>query len=208
VAGQDQGVRIQLAPATENKVPVVYGHVFQQAIITDAYLTSSDGKTNDTMTYVLTISEKTQTGTWLAHNIYWNDQKLEFQDDGVTVARGVPPNGEINNNLNDQVKIWMWAGGSNDVFNLGISGALAPGVFAYDIIPGATITYLMSDLVFAVIQVKYNSEKGITGLPTITFEIENTLKNPGDVIYDYLTSPRYGCGLDPSSIDATTMIPT
>ena len=205
VAGQDQGVRIQLPPTTENKVPVVYGRVFQQGIVTDAHLTSSDGKTNDTMTYVLTISEKTQTGSWTAHNIYWNDQRLEFKPDGITVARGVPPNGENNTNLDGLVKIWMWAGGSGSVFNLGIAGNAAPNVNAYDIIPTATNTYLMSDLVFAVIQVKYDAEKGVTGLPTITFEIENSLKNPGNVIYDYLTADRYGAGLSPSNITTATL---
>ena len=202
--GRDQGVRIQLPPATENKVPIIYGYVFQQSIVTDAYLTSSDGETNDTMTYVLTISEKTQTGSYTAHNVYWNDQRLVFQGDGITVSYGVPPDGVNNNNLNGLVKVWMWAGGSGSANSIGIAGGAAPGVNAYDIIPTATNTYLMSDLVFAVIQVKYDGEKGVTGLPTITFEIENSLKNPGNVMYDYLTSERYGAGLPANTINTAT----
>jgi hypothetical protein len=203
--GVDQGVRIQLPPATENKVPVIYGRVFQQGIVTDAHLTSSDGKTNDTMTYVITISEKTTTGNWTAHNIYWNDQKLFFQGDGITIDYGMPPDGIANNNLNGLVKIWMWAGGSASTNNLGIAGNAAPNVNAYDVIPTADNTYLMSALVFAVIQVKYDAEKGVTGLPTITFEIENSLKNPGNVIADYLLNDRYGCGLPTASVNTATM---
>jgi hypothetical protein len=61
--------------------------------------------------------------------------------------------------------------------------------------------YQLNGYVFAVMQVDYSSEKGTTGLGQITFQINNTLKNPGDVWYDYLTSTRYGAGFSTSTVD-------
>jgi len=64
-------------------------------------------------------------------------------------------------------------------------------------------TYNMSGLVYAIVKVTYNGEKGFTGLPTMTFRIANNVSNPADVWYDYMTSKRYGAGIDPSYIDST-----
>jgi len=192
---QDQGVRIQLPPATENKIPIIYGRAFQQPIITDARISSSGGTTQDIMTYVLTLSEYTQTGSFTCNDVYWNDQKLVFDTDGLTVISSITSDGEPSTNLANLVKVYMFAGGSGSSFNIPISGGATPGVNAYDIIPEVTSDYLMSDLVFAVVQLTYSSEKGVTSLPTMTFDITNSLSNPGDVWLDYMTSTRYGAGL-------------
>jgi hypothetical protein len=60
--------------------------------------------------------------------------------------------------------------------------------------------------VFAVIQIDYNGEKGITGLGQITFQLSNTLSNPGLVWYDYMTSERYGAAIPVQQINTTTSI--
>ena len=197
--GQDQGVRIQLPPATENKIPVIYGHAWQQGIITDARISNE----NKTMTYVITLSEKTQTGSWTAGDIYWNDQRLVFKADGFTVDYAVTSDNETNNNLNGLVRAWVYAGGSSSTYQ--IKGPTTP-VAAYSIIPNTTSSYAMSDLVFAVMQLDYNNEKGVTGLPTMTFELTNSLKNPGLVWYDYMTSDRYGGGFDVNEVNSWTSI--
>ena len=198
---QDQGVRVQLPPNTEQKVPIVYGHVFQQGIITDAKISNE----NKTMTYVITLSEKTQTGTWTAGEVYWNDQRLVFKADGKTVDYSVTSDNGTNDNLRDLVRVWLYAGGSSSTYQ--IKGP-TPAVNAYDTIPDTTATYAMSDLVFAVVQLDYNSEKGVTGLPTMTFELTNSLQNPGDVWYDYMTAQRYGAGFDQADVNTTTSIST
>jgi hypothetical protein len=53
----DQGVRLQIPPAANSKVPVLYGAAFFGGNITDAVMTN----TNKTMYYCLTLSEKTGT---------------------------------------------------------------------------------------------------------------------------------------------------
>lgn len=196
---QDQGVRIQLPPATENRVPIIYGRVFQQGAITDARISNE----NKTMTYVITLSEKTQTGSFTAGDVYWNDQRLVFKADGKTVDYAVTSDGTNNENLRDLVRVWVYAGGTSSTYQ--IKGP-SPAENAYDIIPNTTSSYAMSNLVFSVIQLDYNSEKGVTGLPTMTFELENSLKNPGLVWYDYMTANLYGAGFDSSEINTWTSI--
>lgn len=58
-ASGSQGGRIQVPPATNNKIPVVYGSAYVNGIITDARLKSLGGIDNDTMYYCLVLSEYT-----------------------------------------------------------------------------------------------------------------------------------------------------
>jgi hypothetical protein len=57
-------------------------------------------------------------------------------------------------------------------------------------------------------QIDYDAENGLTGLPQMTFEMTNSLNNPGDVLYDYLTSDRYGAKLTNADIDVNSIIGT
>jgi hypothetical protein len=193
---QDQGVRVQLPPATENKIPIIYGRAFQQPIITDARISAD----NKVMTYVLTLSELTQTGSYTFNAVYWNDQKLNFDTDGFTVISSDLPDGTTSTTFANLIKVYVFAGGSGSVFNEPIAGGANPGVNAYDLV-GESFDYAMTDLVFAVIQLTYDSAKGVTGLPTMTFDVTNSLSNPGEVWVDYLTSTRYGAGIILGNID-------
>lgn len=199
---QDQGVRVQIPPATENKVPIVYGSAYQQGIITDARISDS----NQTMTYVLALSEKTDTGSWSMGDIYWNDQRLVFKSTNTsTVDYSVTSDGANNENFRDLVKVYAWAGGSSSTNQI---WGPTPPVPAYSVIPETTSSYNMSDLVFAVVQLTYNSDKGVTGLPTMTFQLTNSLKNPGEVWYDYMTNNRYGAGFTTTQVNTWTSIAT
>ena len=204
---QDQGVRIQFPPATSNKIPIVYGHAFQKGMVTDARISNS----NQTMTYVLQLSEKTQTGTFTVGNIYWNDQKLVFNTDAGyehVVASSIDQNGNgsSNTNFDGLIRIRVYSGDTNSssqIFPLASTGNTEN---AKTTLGESDINYLLSDLVFAVIQIDYNSSKGVTGLAQMTFELTNSLINPGEVWYDYMTSARYGAGIDSSQIDTDSCI--
>jgi hypothetical protein len=211
---QDQGVRIQLPPATYNKVPVIYGHVFQQGILTDARINES----LNTMTYVLTLAEQTTTGTFTLNNIYWNDERLLFGADGYTVTAtektstisigGVTTStSTISTNLNGLVRCYTYAGGSSSTYQ--IQGPTPP-IAAYTIFDttnvASTASWAMSDLVFGVIQLNYDSAKGVTALPSMTYELTNSLSNPGEVWYDYITSERYGAGFTATAVNTVTSI--
>lgn len=202
-ANIDQGVRLQIDPSASNKIPVLYGTAYFGGVITDAVMTN----TNRTMFYCLTLSEKT--GTILSQNtassytfkdIYWDDQRIIFRNDGITVDYTVDRNGIIDRNLSGQVSVYCYAGNSatpvvpeNYTNNTLTNAAL--------VMPGwSTSTHQMSDLIFSIVKVDYNREKNVTGLGNMLFHIENTMKMPGDVLYDYMTNTRYGAGISSTEI--------
>lgn len=199
---QDQGVRVQLPPNTETKIPIIYGTAYQQGIITDARISDSNQK----MTYVLVLSEKTQTGVWSVGDIYWNDQRLVFKaGDSPIVDYGVGQDGSNNTNLDGLVTVNLWAGGSSSTYQIFPANSATN---AYDIIPDVDSSYQLNDLVFATVQLTYDGDKGVTSLPTMTFQLTNSLKNPGLVWYDYMTSTRYGAGFTATEINTVTSIST
>ena len=199
---QDPGVRIQFPPGTANKVPVVYGHAYQKGVVTDARISNS----NKTMTYVLVLSEKTQTGTFSTGDIYWNDQLLVFKTDAGSehiVASSIDQNGTgaSNTNFDGLIRVRVYSGdtnSSNQIFPLPATGNTEN---ARTLLAEDDTNYLLNGLIFAVVQIDYDSAKGVTGLAQITFELTNTLSNPGSVWYDYITSERYGVGIPTTQID-------
>jgi hypothetical protein len=193
-AQMDYGIQINLPPNQDNKIPVVYGTAVVAGVITDAVM-SADRKT---MTYVLTICEKTTTGTITFDEIYLGKSKVAFQSDGITAASLTDDNGNVDTNINGLVKIRCYNDGSTS--STSPTGYSASMSYAFDHVPNWDNTYTMNDYVFAVVEVTYSREKGFTGVPSLTFKIKNSLTQPGDVLYDFMTNTRYGAGINPASI--------
>lgn len=201
----DAGVRLQVDPDTTNAIPIVYGDAFLSGIVTDARLVNS----NQTMWFCLTLSEKT--GTLLStggdsvisfEEVYWGDQKITFQSDGITAASVIDNDGTVSTDINGLVKVYCFNNGSNyPVVPTGyVNGSLSA---AYAVWAGGsfwTSNHAMSNLVFALVRIDYNRDKNITTLPTMTFKLSNTLRQPGDVLYDYMTNTRYGAGIPAAEI--------
>jgi hypothetical protein len=181
---QDPGVRIQFPPATQNKIPIVYGTVNTKGTVTDARISNE----NKTMTYVLVLSEKTQTGTFSIGDIYWNDQQLIFDTDAGEahiVRSSVDQNGEgeANTNYDGLIRMRVYSGNVNAASQIFPPQATGNTVSAVTTLDEGDVKcpagYALNGLVFAVIQIDYNSEKGVTGLGQVTFQVSNTLSNPG-----------------------------
>lgn len=194
--------RVQQSPNSQHSVPVVYGSAFVGSIVTDAVLAND----NKTMFFVMTICEKTgrlfsnnQASAFSFLEVYWDGAKINFQSDGITVASIVDEDGVTSVDPAGLIKIYCYAGNSTTpVVPIGfVNNNLLP---AYSIMPGWTTNHTMNDLVFAVVRVDYNAEKQITGLGEISFKIQNSMDLPGDVLYDYITSTRYGAGIEESEI--------
>jgi hypothetical protein len=197
-ANIDRGVRLQVPPAGTNKIPVLYGTAFFGGIITDAQMTNN----NKTMFYCLTLSEKTGTllstgggSTYVFKDIYWNDQRIVFKEDGITADYTVDRAGSVDRSIGEQVKVYCYAGNS--------ATPVVPENYTNNTLTNATSimpswstgTHQMNDLLFAIVRVDYNREKNVTGIGNMLFHIDNSMKLPGDVLNDYMTNTRYGAGI-------------
>lgn len=196
----DQGVRLQLAPDTESKIPVLYGTAYFAGDITDANL-SDDYRT---MTFCLTLAETTGTrlsggaSSYTFNDVYLNNNRVVFKSDGVTVDFTVDRAGNQDISFRDLVKIHFYADNTG-IAPLGISANIPA---SHTVMPGWTAgTHPMTGLMFAVVQVTYNRDKGVTGLPECVFELTNSMTLVGDVLFDYMTNTRYGAGIHSSEIN-------
>lgn len=203
----DPGVRLQSPADPEKSIPVVYGTAVTSGILTDAVLSAD----NLTMYFCFTICEKTgltDLGSGAASEfgfnaVYWNDAKLFFDPaDGVTVKYSEDRNGNKDTNIDGLIQVYCYAG--NRSTPTAVRGYTVPtlldGATADEIMPNWTLNHNMTDLIFAIVKMKYNKEKGVTSVGNFRFQIENSMKAAGDCLYDYLTNTRYGAGLNPAEI--------
>ena len=200
--GADPGVSIQLPPATDNKLPILYGQAFTSGPIFDAAISNQ----NKTMTYCIALSEETTTGTFSCSEIFMNDVKLVFT--GNTVTSHVDPNQSTDTTYNGNVRVNIYQGGSSGSDVIFPASGTGNTTAATAIVPHWGANHTANNMVFAVMQIDYDAENGLSGLPQMTFKMNNTLNNPGDVLFDYLTNDRYGCGLSNAQIDITSITGT
>jgi hypothetical protein len=201
----DPGVRLQVPPASDYKIPVVYGAATFGGVITDAFLTSD--RLN--MYYVITLCEKTGTrlstataSAFVFNDVFLNDNRVIFQSDGITADYMIDREGNQDISVRNLVQIYCYANGSAVpvVPEYYTNAGLLP---AYSIMPNWDSTWTMSDLVFAIVKITYTKDKGVSGVPNMQFSLTNSMSLPGDCIYDYMTNTRYGAGIAASDINAS-----
>ena len=202
----DPGVRIQLPPGTDNKVPIVYGDAYTSGPIIDVNISNQ----NNTMHYCIVLSEETTTGNFTIGEIYWNDAKLVFGtgSDAHKVKSKIDKNASTNTDWKDKIRIRAYAGGSTAAKQIfPVPGGGVSAVASTTMMPHWTTTaqYTLSGLVYVMVEVDYSAEDQLTGLGALSIELQNSLNNPGDVLLDYLTNSRYGCGLQSADIDTDSI---
>lgn len=196
----DQGVRLQATADPSNRIPVVYGEAFTGGKLIDVEMSSD----NKTMYYVIVFSEKTGTkidGTQSVitfEDVYINNMRCVFQSDGVTVDYTQDRNELPDESLRGLVRVHCYSGNSSSP--VAVSGFATPSQSASSVMPSWTASDSMSDLIFAVVTVDYAPGKSSDKLPNITAHLKNTLTEPGDCLYDYMTNTRYGAGIPESEI--------
>ncbi|MFY8211760.1 MAG: hypothetical protein ACOVLB_03760 [Candidatus Nanopelagicus sp.] len=211
---QITGSRIQLPVSTDNKLGVVYGEAFIKGCIIDAKI-SEDQKI---MWYVLALTEVTDTGaislgdpdSATNSNIFWGDKQLVFGDsDKTKVTSWITSNGDTDDKVNGYMNIYLYRKGSFVGDNTTIDAITLlsdSSIAASERWNGPRYTYAgasptMANTAFVVIKLVYNENAGIIGLDQFTVKAINTLTKPGDVLLDYLTNIRYGCGVPYDSVD-------
>lgn len=201
-ANIDKGVRLQISPNAESKIPVLYGSAFFGGNISDAAMTNN----NKTMWYCLVLSEKTgnlySTGSassYTFENIYWNDQRIVFNSDGITANYTVDRSGNIDRSISGLVRVYCYRGGYNQgIVPDGYTGTVPA---ATSLFPNwNSSTHAMNGLIFALVRVDYNREKNVTGIGNMLFHVTNSMNLPGDALYDYLTNSTYGAGISGANI--------
>jgi hypothetical protein len=209
----DQGSRVQLPPATNNKLPVIYGTTWLKPIITDAKL-SIDQKT---MWYVCSLCEAPENNTSVYGggeisfgDIYWGDKKLNFDATDKTkviswTTTDTDGTTTTDTAVNGLINFYLYRKGSHSQTNTGNS--------AISILQDSNIesgerwksTDLMTNTAFMIVKVQYNQDLGLTGLETLTVKVQNTITKPGEALYNYLTNSYYGCGILASEINQQSL---
>lgn len=200
---QNPGNRVQIPPATDNKLPVVYGQAWVGGIITDLSITND----NQTLYYVLSLSEVTNNGsdTITIGDVYWGGKKCIFDTTDFTkVVQLVDMStGITDTSISGKMYIYLYDNGSYNGQNTSES--------AISVMQDPNLTYQwdsakqMTNCAFAIIKLNYSYESGTTGLQQTKFQITNSRHAPGDCFYDYLTNNVYGAAIPAASIDTASL---
>lgn len=208
----DSGVRQQIPPSAANTLPVVYGDAFLGGVFVDAALTIDQ----KTMYYVLAISNISPNGQFSfdTTQFYYGDRLVTFDSTDhtrvVSLTDGVP---NVDPKVNGYLYINLYTSNAAGTIT-NVNGTQAPSV-----VMGGTdlISSLrwpasgrqMNGLAFAIVKLIYSQSANTTGLSALTFHCSHYLNStgaakPGDVLYDYLTSPIYGGAVLTANVNSTT----
>lgn len=206
------GNRVQVPPATNNKLPVVYGTAFVGGAITDAKISTD----LSTMWFVIALNEVTDTGTITVNEIYYDGKLAAIDTNGNVTSLTSNNNGtpQVDTKINGKLSIYIFPNG-------GSSGTNTGGLTAQQILSDSTIAAnqrwdqgiytangqspTMDKTTFVIVRVKYDQDAGLTSLGQVQAKITNTLTKPGDVILDYLKNDRYGCAIPLAKIDTQSL---
>lgn len=201
---KDQGVTVSVNPDPKNTIPVIYGSAFTSGLITDAYMQAD----KRTMWFCITLSEMTGNlidGTasdMEFMEVYYSGLRLDFKADGYTVDIAYDDSGNNTNKFSGLIEVYPFVDGSDNpaVF---ITEGTGNTSSAYSLFPTWTSANAMSGLVFALIKIKYDAKQKISSINDFKFKIRNTMTQPGDVLYDYMTNTRYGAGIPAAEINVS-----
>jgi hypothetical protein len=210
---QDQlnpGSRVQVPPAGDNKIPVIYGSAYVGGIVTDLSITSN----NQTLYYCMALCETTNTEGYLGGSadvitfgdVYWNGKKVVFKANGYDVASLLDESTSLSDtSVAGNLSFYFYRNGSTTPTN-------SP-FFAYSpqVMGNTNLTYqwgvskAMTNCAFAIVKVTYNQDANLTGLQSTRFQVTNSRSAPGDCFLDYFTSHRYGAAIPLANIDTATL---
>ena len=205
--------RIQVAPATTNKIPVAYGASYFNGTIFDIELTNNNQSLWTAIALCETTGNLYSTGSASSIHIdaiYLDNKLITFKSDGTTVDYTTDDTGVQDTNPSGLIGIYLYQGNSSSPMlpvtpgtTTAISGTVPPA--AYSIMPGWNDTYMAENLIFAIVKLNYDQNKGQHTIPNLKFHVVNTMSLPGDCLYDYMVNDLYGAGIDSSLINTTSI---
>jgi hypothetical protein len=197
------GNRQQIPPATDNKLPVVYGEAWLGGTITDLSISSN----NQELYYVLSICEVTNNGsdTITFGDVYWGGKRCNFASSTSpdVVSLTDESTGTTDSSVNGKLQIFMYRNGSNTP----VRGSQS----AIQVMNTSGLTYtwdstkLMTNCAFVIVHITYNTDAGLTGIQQTKFQVTNSRFAPGDCFRDYLTNEVYGAAIPLAQVDTASL---
>lgn len=186
--------QITVNPSTGNRIPVLYGTAYVPGVIVDARISND----SQTMYYIYALSEITGSGSVSVDEVWMGEQKLNFSGSHAVVS-AVNADGTTDTNPAGYIDVWVYRERTTPIFG-------ATTGTADSIVPGFTIDNKFGGLYFAIVKVKYASDRGYTSMPQMTFKMTNSISNPGAVWWDFMTNTRYGAGIPSARVDQESSI--
>ena len=199
----DLGNRQQVAPATDNKLDIVYGSAYVGGTVIDLSISQD----NQQIYFVLTLSEVTgieTPDTFTFGDLFYGGKQVIFQGNGHTVASLLDQStGIYDTTVDGKIEFYLYRNGSDTPTNSSLT--------AIQVMQASGLVYkwdankLMSNTAFAIVHLSYNVDAGVTGLQQTKFQLINSRSSTGDVFYDYLLNTRYGAAIPSTQIDTTSL---
>lgn len=201
------GNRLQVAPAGDNKLPVLYGSGYIGGTIVDLSITQN----NQNLYYVIAIAEVTNTenggsgDTYTFGDVYWGGKKVVFNGTDQYKVDSLldESTGLYDTNVAGKLEIYLYKNGSNSGVNT--TKTAIQVMQDPDLVYQWDSTKLMSNCAFAIVKITYSQNANLTGLQQTKFQIASSRYKPGDCFLDYLTSERYGAAIPLASIDTASL---
>ena len=205
---KNPGNPIQIGPAGDNKLPVVYGSAYVGGIITDLSITTD----NQVLYYCLALSEVTNTesggtpDTITFGNIYWGGKKVVFDANGYDVASLIDEStGLSDTSVAGKLSFYLYRNGSTNPSNNPFNAYSTSVMGNTNLVYKWDSTKLMSNCAFAIVKIQYSQAANLIGLQQTKFQITNSRSAPGDCFRDYFYSTRYGAAIPTANIDSASL---
>jgi len=197
----------QVPPATDNKLPVVYGSAYVGGTITDLSITSD----NQQLYYVISICEVTSTNagqtpdTITFGNVYYGGKLVQFTNSTSSSITGLldESTGIVDTTVAGRIEFYLYPNGF-------ATPARGTGS-AIQVMSNPNLVYkwdntkLMSNCAFAIVKLTYSQSANVRGIEQTKFQVTNSRTNTGDCFYDYLINTRYGASIPLSQIDTASL---
>ena len=204
---RDPGNRQQVPPATNNKLPVVYGSAWVGGTIVDLSITAND----QTMYYVIALSEVTNTNpgqtpdTITFGDVYFGGKKCVFDATKKYQVNSLydPSTDESETNVKGKINMYFYNNGSNNPTNSHQT--------AIQVMSNSKLTYkwdatkLMTNCAFVVVVLTYSVTANIRGMNQTKFRLTNSRHKPGSCLTDYLINTKYGAAIPTTQIDTVSL---
>jgi hypothetical protein len=206
-ATPDVGNRTQIPPATDNKLPIVYGTAWVGGTITDLSITEN----NQELYYVLAICEVTSTNAGQTPDaitfgdIYYGGKKVIFTDSTSSNVTGLldESTGVTDTAVSGRIQIWLYPNGSNTPARG--TGSAIEVMSNLDLVYRWNADKKMTNCAFAIVKLTYSQTANIRGIEQTKFQVTNSRTNTGDCFFDYLVNDRYGCAIPENQIDTVSL---